>query len=417
MRFEFPWLLLLLSVVPVVGILWAWLFRRSRERMALMIAPALQGKLVPPHAQGLFYVQFALVMAGLTFLVFAAARPQWGYKDEKVITRGRNLIIALDVSRSMLAEDVFPNRLGRAKADIMDLIHELKGDRAGLLAFRNKGVLLCPLTTDYAFLRQALDGTGIDSAPRGETDLGDAIRKSLDALDPTLDEHNAILLISDGEDLRGGALEAARLAAARNIPIFTVGIGDPSGATIPDEDGKGAVQYKGQAVTTRLMDETLNAIAQASNGRYIPLGTDGTAQTTLGSIYRQRLRQIDQKEQQEKLVSRLQERYQFFLFPALVCLLVAAWFSRGRLSGSRVRRPVVAAVALLAVLSAAYAEEEAVADAPPVVVAPGREGARQAQSWLRAGRYQEAAEGFLSAARGADVEEAEAYRYNAGYAY
>ena len=418
MRFEFPWLLLLLSVVPLVGIAWVWLFRRSRERMALLIAPALQGKLVPPHAHGLFYVQFALVMAGLAFLVFAAARPQWGTKEEKVVTRGRNLIIALDVSRSMLAEDVFPNRLGRAKADILDLISELRGDRAGLLAFRNKGMLLCPLTTDYAYLRQALDGTGIDSAPRGETDLGDAIRKSLEALDPALDEHNAILLISDGEDLRNDAVEAARQAAARNIPVFTVGLGDPSGATIPGEDGKGSVQYKGQAVTTRLMDETLSAIASASNGRYIPLGTAGTAQTTLGSIYRQRLRQIAQKEQQEQLIPRLQERYQFFLFPALMCLLVAAWLSRGRLSGSSVRRPAVAAALLAAMAgSAAVAEEAAVTNAPPVVVAPGREGARLAQSWLKAGKYQDAAEGFLSAARGADAEEAEAYRYNAGYAY
>jgi len=324
-----------------VGVLWVWMFRRARGRMARMIAPALQGKLVPPHAQGRFYAQFALVAAGLALLVFAAARPQWGMREEKVFARGRNLVIALDVSRSMLAEDVHPNRLGRAKADIMDLIGELKGDRAALLAFRKTGVLLCPLTTDYAFLRQALDGTGIDSAPPGETDLGDAIRKSLDALEVSLDEYNAILLISDGEDLSGGAVDAARLAAARNIPIFTVGIGDASGATIPDAEGRGAVQYKGETVTTRLMDETLDAIAKASNGRYIPLGTAGTAQTTLGSIYRNHLRTLAQKEQQEMTEKRLQERYQLFLIPALMCLLVAAWFSRGRLSGSRIREKVI----------------------------------------------------------------------------
>ena len=279
MRFEYPWLLLLLSVIPAVGIAWVWLFRRARERLSRLVAPALQGKLVPAHAGGVFYAQLALALAGLTLLVFAAARPQWGKKDEKVFTRSRNLVIALDVSRSMLAQDVHPNRLERAKADIMDLISELRGDRAALLAFRRGGVLLCPLTTDYAFLRQALDGVGIDSAPPGETDLGDAIRKSLDALDASLDEYNAILLISDGEDLRGGALDAARLAAARSVPIFTVGIGDSSGATIPDKDKGGVMQHQGQSVTTRLMDETLTAIARASNGRYIPLGTAGTAHT------------------------------------------------------------------------------------------------------------------------------------------
>ncbi len=337
MRFVYPWLLLLLSVIPVIGVIWLWLFRRAQQRLSLLVAPALQAKLMPARPQATFYIQFVLVMAALTLLCFAAARPQWGRKEEKVFTRGRNLLIALDVSRSMLAKDVHPNRLERAKTDIMDLIDDLKGDRAGLLAFRNKGSLLCPLTTDYTFLRQALDGVSTESAPRGETDLGDAIRKSLEALDPALDEYNAILLISDGEDLKGGALDAAREAAKRNIPIFTVGLGDVSGAAIPDAAGQGEQRYQGTAVRTKLTAESLTAIAEASNGRYIPLGTAGTAHTTLGSIYRRHLRQIAAKEQQEMIENRYQERYQLFLLPGALCLLAAACLSRGRLSGSRTR--------------------------------------------------------------------------------
>jgi len=428
MRFVYPWLLLLLSAVPVVGLLWLWLYRRSRQRLALLIAPALQDKLMPSRPKATFYIQFVLVLTGLALLVFAAARPQWGRKDEKVFTRGRNLVIALDVSRSMLAADVHPNRLERTKTDIMDLIEELKGDRAALLAFRNKGSLLCPLTTDYSFLRQALDGVSPESAPRGETDIGDAIRKSLAALDPALDEYNAILLISDGGDLKGGALEAATEAAKRNIPIFTVGIGDEAGATIPDADGKSVQQFKGTAVQTKLESATLDAIAKASNGRYIPLGTAGTAHTTLGAIYRRHLRQIAAKEQQEQIENRYQERYQLFLLPAALCLLAAAWFSRGRLCGNRTRTPLAAA-ALAAALSAqpALSETNTASRAspqttnapalPPIVVEPGRAGARVAQSWLGKGKYAEAAEGFLSAARGADLEESETYRYNAAYAY
>jgi len=429
MRFVFPWLLLLLSVIPVVGVTWLWLHRRAQNRLSLLISPALQEKLMPARPKATFYLQFVLVLVGLTLLVFAAARPQWGRRDEKVFTRGRNLVIALDVSRSMLAQDVHPNRLERAKTDIMDLIGELKGDRAGLLVFRSKGSLLCPLTTDYTFLRQALDGVSPDSAPRGETDLGDAVRKSLEALDPALDEYNAILLISDGEDLKGDAVEAARQAASRNIPIFTVGIGDPAGATIPSEDGKSAQQFKGSAVKTRLVDQTLSAIAQASNGRYIPLGTAGTANTTLGSIYRRHLRQIAAKEQQEQIENRYQERYQLFLIPAVLCLLAAAWFSRGRLCGNRTRvsAPTLAsALSLLFVLSGfsdANSTSDAALQTPPstnhvaVVVEPGRAGARTAQAWLNKGKYIQAAEGFLSAARGADIAEAETYRYNAAYAY
>lgn len=432
MRFVYPWLLLLLSVIPVVGLVWLWLHRRAQSRLSLLIAPALQAKLMPSRPKATFYIQFVLVLAGLTLLAFAAARPQWGRKDEKVFTRGRNLVIALDVSRSMLAEDVHPNRLERAKTDIMDLIADLKGDRAGLLAFRNKGSLLCPLTTDYTFLRQALDGVSPESAPRGETDLGDAIRKSLEALDPALDEYNAILLISDGEDLKGDALDAAHLAATRNIPIFTVGIGDLSGATIPSEGGKNAQQFKGAAIKTRLTEDTLKAIAHASNGRYIPLGTAGTAHTTLGSIYRRHLRQIAAKEQQELIENRYQERYQLFLFPAVIGLLAAAWFSRGRLCGNRTRAPITALALFAAALPCRAAPTPSVLPAqstptnciaaastnrPPIVVEPGRAGARQAQSWLGKGNYADAAEGFLSAARGADLEEAETYRYNAAYSY
>ena len=441
MRFVYPYLLLSLSILPVIALIWLWLHRRSQQRMSRLIAPALQPKLMPAASSGRFYVQVVWVMVGLAVLAIAAARPQWGRKEEKVFARGRNVVIALDVSRSMLAADVHPNRLERAKTDIMDLIDDLKGDRAALLAFRNKGSLLCPLTTDYAFLRQALDGTTPESAPRGETDLGDAIRKALAALDPAMDEYNAILMISDGEDLKGDALDGAREAAKRNIPIFTVGIGDPGGATIPGENGKGTQQYKGTAVKTRLMDKTLSAIAEASHGRYIPLGTAGTAHTTLGAIYRRYLSQIAAREQQEQLENRFQERYQLFLVPAILAFLVAAWLSRGRLKG-RCRRDLpeavpsslAVAVAVLSVAGGAWGQSNAVAAAsddaaetpaaetatnapPPIVVAPGREGAREAQGYLRKGKYREAAEAFLSAMRGADRDEGETYRYNAAYAY
>ncbi|MBQ9430178.1 MAG: VWA domain-containing protein, partial [Kiritimatiellae bacterium] len=442
MRFVYPMVLLLLVLLPLVAFSWYWMYRRSLRNLARLVAPALQRKLVPAVSRGRFYSQLVLIMAGLLLLVVAAARPQWGRKNEKVISRGRNVVVALDVSRSMLAADVHPNRLERAKTDIMDLIDDLKGDRAALLAFRQKGVLLCPLTTDYAFLRQQLDGASPESAPRGETDLGDAIRKSLAALDPASDEYNAILMISDGEDLKGDVLEAAKLSAKRNIPIFTVGIGDSEGAAVPDENGKGTLKYKGTEVKSRLMDKTLSAIAEASHGRYIPLGTAGTAHTTLGAIYRRYLTQLAAREQQELVENRYQERFQFFLIPALLCMLAAAAFSRGRLRGGGISRQTKAlaafAVLLPFLLSAqntssvptSASSPAAVGDAdatpaatdttnapPPIVVAPGRAGAREAQGYLKRGQYREAAEAFLSAARGADRDEADQYRYNAAYAY
>ena len=322
MRFANPIFLVLSLLVPVAG-LW-WTFLRARREKAL---GALTLKVPKSSVSGL---QTACIVVGLFLSIFAASRPQWGKSMEKTVTRARNVVIAIDVSRSMLAEDVRPNRLERAKADVADLIDSLEGDRCALVAFRRAGVAVCPLTTDHGYLRSALERMSPESAPRGETDLGGAIRTALATLDPAADDHNAIILISDGGDLRGEALKNAEAAKKRGIPIFTVGIGDPKrGATIPSEDGRGVVKFDGKPVTVKLEEAALDAIAKASGGSYVPLATAGTAETTLGAIYRRRLRQIALMEQNEE-ESRLGERYQLFLIPGLVLLIIGACLSKGR---------------------------------------------------------------------------------------
>ena len=322
MRFANPIFLVLSLLVPVAG-LW-WTFLRARREKAL---GALTLKVPKSSVSGL---QTACIVVGLFLSLFAASRPQWGKSMEKTVTRARNVVIAIDVSRSMLAEDVRPNRLERAKADVADLIDSLEGDRCALVAFRRTGVAVCPLTTDHGYLRSALERMSPESAPRGETDLGSAIRTALATLDPAADDHNAIILISDGGDLRGEALKNAEAAKKRGIPIFTVGIGDPKrGATIPSEDGRGVVKFDGKPVTVKLEESALDAIAKASGGSYVPLATAGTAETTLGAIYRRRLRQIALMEQNEE-EARLGERYQLFLIPGLVLLIIGACLSKGR---------------------------------------------------------------------------------------
>ena len=322
MRFSNPLFLIIALLVPVAG-LW-WTFLRARREKAL---GALTLKVPKSSVSGL---QTACIVVGLFLSLFAASRPQWGKSMEKTVTRARNVVIAIDVSRSMLAEDVRPNRLERAKADVADLIDSLQGDRCALVAFRRAGVAVCPLTTDHGYLRSALERMSPESAPRGETDLGSAIRTALATLDPAADDHNAIILISDGGDLRGEALKNAEAAKKRGIPIFTVGIGDPKrGATIPSEDGRGVVKFDGKPVTVKLEEAALDAIAKASGGSYVPLATAGTAETTLGAIYRRRLRQIALMEQNEE-ESRLGERYQLFLIPGLVLLIIGACLSKGR---------------------------------------------------------------------------------------
>lgn len=442
MRFVNSWVLICLSLLPLLALAGYWLLARAVRRLALFVSPALQERLAPPRRQATVAAQSILALAGLALLLLAAARPQWGRRQERVATRARNVVIALDVSRSMLAADVHPNRLERAKVDIMDLLGELRGDRAGLLAFRGKANLLCPLTTDRAFLRQALDGISCDSAPRGQTDLADAIGKSLDALSAAFDENNAIMLISDGEDLAGQAVAAAAEAARRGVPIFTVGIGDPAGASIPAAEGQGNLVFQGKEVKTRLTESTLAEIARVTGGAYIPLATAGTASTTLGAIYRQHLRQVAVREQEEELERRYIERYTLFLLPAILLLLAAAMLSRGRLAAARRQRQasppplparggsmVGTALTLIVALLAAPAAPAAVSsNAPPAAatpssatnrpaVPPGREGARLAQRLYRRQAYSEAAAAYLEAARGVETAEADRYRHNAAVAH
>ncbi|MGN0845835.1 MAG: VWA domain-containing protein [Kiritimatiellia bacterium] len=376
MKFVYPWMLILVALVPLAGAFWVWLRARAERRLDGLVAPSLQRRLMPRNP-GLFNLQAALLLTGLFLAVFAAARPQWGHSTQKMQARTRNVVVALDVSRSMLAADVHPNRLERAKADVADLIDSLEGDRCALVAFRRTGVLLCPLTTDHAFLRSALEGATPDSAPRGETDLGSAIKTSLDALDPAADDHNAILLISDGGDLRGGALDAARVAAKRNVPIFTVGLGDPrTGSGIPAASGAGAQQYKGQKVVTKLEEAALVEIARASGGRYVPLATAGTAETTLGNIYRKFLRQVAAKEQAEEEELRATERFGVFLVPGLLLMLVAGFLSRGRFAGKRTRALVAATCLVLCMgLAAEEAPEAAAKPAPEAAYVPPAESA------------------------------------------
>jgi Mg-chelatase subunit ChlD len=419
LQFAQPSLLFLLWLAPALAVAALAMQRRQQRRLAAFLSADMQKKLVPPSSARRFVWQLTLLGAGLFLAIVAAARPQWGRRDEVVFQRGRDLLVALDVSRSMLARDVHPNRLQRAKYDILDIVAELQGDRVALLAFRGTASLLCPLTTDYAFFRTALDAAGVDSAPAGATDIGDAIGKALTAFENEQGAHKAIILISDGEDLGGKALDAARQAAERDIPVFTVGIGASTGARIPAGDSKGGYMvHDGQDVVTRLDNETLLEIARITRGAYVPIGTAGVATTTLGTLYQNHLRRIAAQDMEETLQRRHIERYQWFLAPAFALLLTVAFLSRGRLCASvpaaEVQEPAAPKRALKALVvlgllgtlpgAAAAAATNAApqtasaTNAPAQVVPPGREGARLAQALYDDGKYAEAAAAYLQAA-------------------
>jgi len=418
MSFAHPAILLLLWLVPLPGLLVIGLRHRRQRLTARLVHPALSNAHRAGGSETRFRVQLGLILLGLALLVVAAAGPRWGEREEIVLASGRNVLILLDVSRSMLATDVRPNRLERAKADLADLLAELRGDRAGIMAFRNGAVLLCPFTTDMAFLSQTLAGITIDSAPRGETDIGGGITAALATFKALDTDHNAIILISDGEDLTGQAVAAAAKARELGIPIFCVGIGDTQGSTIPTDDG--VLTHRGETVLSRLDNQTLLDIATTSGGAYIPLQTAATGRTTLGTLYDRHVRNIIAREMQEMREARLVERFQYFLIPGLLAMIAASLLSVGR--PSRRRRPTAIILLAACTLASAAGAGAAPDAAEPAVQAvsettpdAAHHHARQAQRAARRGDDATAAEHYLAAlaAMPADPELLRAIRFNA----
>lgn len=327
-QFEHPELLFLLWLVPVMVLVLVMVFRRSERRLDNFISVVMRSRLCPPSGKGRFIAQVALLALALSLMLIAIARPRWGMRDERVFQRGRDLVLVVDVSLSMLARDVHPTRLQRAKADLSDLIRELRGDRAALVAFRRKAIQLCPLTADYAFLEYALDSLSPESAPRGETDIGDAIMKALDSFETDSGSHRAIILISDGEDLAGTAMTAAEHAKEQGVTIFSVGLGDSDGARIPTGSGNAFLKYQDNEVVTRLENETLRKLAEITGGAYVPVGVGNVR---LGTLYKDHLRKLTAIDSEESIQRRAIERFQLFVLPALLSLFAIAFLSRGRM--------------------------------------------------------------------------------------
>lgn len=426
-RFAAAWTLYLLWVIPAAATWWILATRNRQKRLALFVSPTMQTKLLPPSSAVRAYWQIACMTTGLLFCLLAAARPQWGTHEAIAYQQGRDVVIAIDVSRSMLARDLHPNRLERAKVDILDLIKVLDGDRAALLAFRHTSALVCPLTTDYGFLRYALDRVNIESAPAGATDIGSAIRAALDAFEEDIGNHRAIVLISDGEDLTGTAMDAAAQAAEKGIPIFTIGLGSPTGTRIPHATTPGShVTYQGADVVSKLDNETLQAIANATRGAYVPVGMSSTANTTLGDLYHNHLARLATHDREETQQSRYVERFQYFLMPGFVLFLAAAALSRGRLASGRRTHSTppniptlthAASLLFVTMLCVGSASAQTATDQPGTTSPPsGYSGARRAQHLTGQGRYSAAAKAYLNAATGMSKKAAHTFRYNAAVA-
>ena len=325
-------MLYLLWALPFLLGLLVYSAGRRRQTLEKLVAANLLQKLVSVNPVRRRW-KAALMLASFLLLVIGLARPAWNLQQATVKRTGRDVVFVLDVSQSMLAEDLAPNRLERAKLAINDVIDTLDGDRVGLVAFAGTAAIKCPLTLDYGFFRMMLENISTASIARGGTMIGDAIRTVLDqVLDSQEKQFKDIVLITDGEDHESFPLEAAKEAAAKGVRLFIVGLGDENeGKRIPITDASGRrtfMQYKGQEIWSRLDADTLRQMALATpGGRYLNVAT-GTID--LGEVYLQLIGTAEKKELEEETIEKYEEKFQIFLGIAFLLLSIEAVISERR---------------------------------------------------------------------------------------
>lgn len=325
----------LLWAVPLLFVVVLYGFRRKHRALNRFASSNLVAGLIPQVSFARQWVKALLLLAAMVALVLGLIDPRWGVTYEEVPRRGIDIMFVLDVSRSMLAEDIRPNRLERAKQAINDVLEVLGGDRVGLVTFAGAPVLKCPLTINYGALRMILDETEPLGAVRGGSLLGDAVRLAADSFADEIKQYKAIIVLSDGEDQDSYPAQAAKTTfSERGIRIYTVGIGDTeTGARIPiEKDGqKLYLQHEGQEVWTRMQPETLREMAVAGGGVYIPAGTSNI---DLGQLYLDRIAPEETREFETSRIERYHVRFQWFAGLALALLMAETLMTDRRSPGA-----------------------------------------------------------------------------------
>ena len=308
--------LVALGLVPILVAFLVWAHRRRERDLAAFVAAALLPAVAPERDPRRRTLRAAIVVVAVLCLALALGGPMWGFRWEEVRRQGIDLVIAIDTSRSMLATDVKPNRLARAKLAVQDLVAELHGDRVALVAFAGSAFLQCPLTLDYGAFAQSLDAVDVGLIPRGGTALTAAIDTSLDAFEGRQGSNQAVVLITDGEDHEGDVKEAAKRASERGVKIYAVGIGTTEGELIPAESGY-VKDRAGQVVKSRLDEETLKQVAVATGGVYLHAAGPSLG---LADLYRDYIDTLEKRAVASSLEKRFEQRFQVPLALALVLL-------------------------------------------------------------------------------------------------
>lgn len=271
MKFDNLWALNILWILPLALFMLIYESRQKRIALSRFVENSLLGRLTGEEKKGKNIIKNLLILGSLALMIFAMAGPRWGSHYQEVSQKGVDIMILVDVSPSMLVEDVKPNRLERARREIIDFIKVVQGDRIGLVAFSGNSFVQCPLTLDYGACQMFLLDLSPNLIPVPGTDIGSAIETAITSFDMQAKTDKVILLITDGEDNEGKGLEMAEKAGAKNIKIFVFGIGNTSGGPIPLGNGQGGFKKdkKGKLVLSKLDEEGLRKIASVTGGDYV----------------------------------------------------------------------------------------------------------------------------------------------------
>lgn len=334
MQFAKPeYLNLLWGVVALAGFL-TWSLWRRRKRLERLIAPSLLPMLTEDFSRAKAILRVLLLIGFFAFAILALSRPQWGTRAETVRRKGVDIIVALDTSYSMNAEDVAPSRLAKARSEVRSLISHLRGDRVGLISFAGEALVLCPLTLDYGAATLFLDVANTENVPEPGTSLASAIVAADSAFVAKEKKFKVLVIVTDGEDLQGQLDEAISKAKDAGVITYTIGVGTPEGRPIPVRDAKGdVVEYRkdpdGQVVISSLDERSLARIATETGGRYFRATT---SEGELDEIYGE-VSSLDKKEFESKLIQNLEDRFQYPLAAAIICLVATIWITERRKPG------------------------------------------------------------------------------------
>ncbi len=319
--YPYLYLLLLVPLLPLLFGLRRYLRRRDVDKLG---ERALVVQMMPSVSGVKPWVRVVLFTLGFLFFVIGLARPQAGARLKQQESKGVEIMIALDVSNSMLAEDYSPNRLERAKLAIARLTDRLHGDRIGLVVFAGTSFVQLPITTDYVSAKMFLSSISTSSVPIQGTAIGDAIRLSVKSFSPQSEKSRAIVVITDGENHEDNPEEAARTAAQEGVRVFTIGIGSPEGKPIPYEGGM-LKDKDGNIVVTRLDEKTLRDVAQAGGGVYVRAGN---SEFGLQPIV-DRIQSMDKEKFNSMVFSEYDELFMYF-FAAALLLFTLSMLPGGR---------------------------------------------------------------------------------------